>query len=98
MHLRPRHLLLLGAMVGMPIADLLGSYALLAFAVLAGWTLSDVYRWNRRVVARCTSSKPVDGGSYSDRVPCDGRLTVDGRWLGGCGEPCSFIMDNGRDF
>ncbi len=42
---------------------------------------------------RCTSTMSEDGGSCSDRVPCTGVRNADGTMEGGCGEPCSFVMD-----
>lgn len=44
----------------------------------------------------CTSTKSIDGGSCSERVPCDGAIVmVRGipTMIGGCGEPCSFVME-----
>lgn len=49
------------------------------------------------VVRRCTSTKSEDGGSASPHVPCDGAILADGRMVGGCGEPCNFVMDRGVD-
>jgi hypothetical protein len=45
-----------------------------------------------RVVRSCDSTKSEDGGSCSPRVPCDGVQWSDGELMGGCGEPCSFVM------
>lgn len=42
----------------------------------------------------CTSTMSIDGGSTSERVPCTGVRHADGTLEGGCGEPCSFVMDN----
>lgn len=44
------------------------------------------------IVRRCDGTKSVDGASASERVPCDGRYEVDGNFVGGCGEPCAFVM------
>jgi hypothetical protein len=41
----------------------------------------------------CLSTMSIDGGSTSERVECTGRYTADGTITGGCGEPCSFVMD-----
>lgn len=39
----------------------------------------------------CKATKSIDGGSCSERVPCDG--VIEGEAMtGGCGEPCSFVM------
>ncbi len=46
---------------------------------------------------RCTSTMSEDGGSCSDRVPCTGVRNADGTMEGGCGEPCSFVMDRAGD-
>lgn len=40
---------------------------------------------------RCDGTKSIDGGSASERVPCDGRWDVGGV-VDGCGEPCAFAM------
>lgn len=45
---------------------------------------------------QCTSTKSIDGGSGSERVPCDGAVVMvrgEAKMLGGCGEPCSFVME-----
>jgi len=42
---------------------------------------------------RCPSTMSEDGGSCSDRVPCTGIRHADGTLEGGCGEPCSFVME-----
>lgn len=44
-------------------------------------------------ISLCMSCKSEDGGSGGPRIPCDGALYADGTMTGGCGEPCSFIMD-----
>ena len=46
--LRVRHVGLIGAMIGVPLGSAAGAWAPLVWAVLVGWTLSDVYRWNKR--------------------------------------------------
>ena len=45
------------------------------------------------VAERCPYQMSEDGGSCSRRVPCTGVLLADGFMQGGCGEPCSFVMD-----
>jgi hypothetical protein len=57
------------------------------------WALVSVRLEQGRVVGRCGSTKSEDGGSGSPRVPCDGVVLADGRMVGGCGEPCSFVTD-----
>lgn len=42
----------------------------------------------------CTSTKSIDGGSCSERVPCGGVVAVGPntrRMTGGCDEPCDFL-------
>ena len=43
--------------------------------------------------AACTASITADGGSCGDRITCSGVRLADGTVSGGCGEPCSFVMD-----
>ena len=50
--------------------------------------------WGPTSYHRCTSMKSADGGSGGEQVPCDGRLSpYTGERIGGCDEPCSFVMD-----
>lgn len=41
----------------------------------------------------CDGEMSSDGGSGSERVSCDGKRYSDGTFEGGCGEPCSWIME-----
>ena len=62
-----------------------GANAVDAFIrLLGGITAMDVY---------CPDTMSEDGGSCGERIKCTGIKHKDGSFSGGCGEPCSFVME-----
>lgn len=47
-----------------------------------------------KIISACLYHKSPDGGycAWLDRIPCDGRHWSDGRFTGGCAEPCRFAI------
>jgi len=59
--------------------------------------MAKILTWHKgecepKIFAKCKGTKSPDGGSGGERVPCDGVMYSSGSWVGGCGEPCRFIM------